>query len=609
MAFVVPAPGAEVDPDELIAWARGTMANYKVPRAVEIVDDLPVNAGGQGREGHAARPRAAGTGRDRPWTPATRRSSSSCGAATAALVADLGPRTVDDLDDDGRRGAPRRRRRSRSGWFELRGPGEDDGPLASGVEVAIVARELGGPRPTRRSSGPCVAADLARQAGLELEDGGASVVLDPHAARPRRRARRRVGRRRRGRLRGRGTRPRARRRRATTHTCRGRRCGHADAPATDLTRALAPVTAVADVVDDALDGAAGRRRRDRAEPGARRSRSRSPISSGTMEGALDTTCEYAKERQQYGVAIGSFQAVQHLLAEARVLVEGSISVAQYAAWAVDALPPAEALEAGVGGQGVLRRAPPAPCARPPSRCTAGSATPGSASCTCTCAARCCRARCSATRATTCVRWHAVDWETTVDFDDSPEEAAFRARIRAWLADNNPGSARVVDRRRVLGPAGRVALRAVRRRVLRAHVAEAHTAATSCRRSTRSSSTRSWPRPARRPSRASATSSRASPGTAATRCATASSPADQRARPVVPGLQRARRRLRPRVVAHARGARRRRVRHRRAQGLDELLRRRRLVPAPRPHRSRRCRSTRASRRSRCRCTSPASSSGR
>ena len=26
----------------------------------------------------------------------------------------------------------------------------------------------------------------------------------------------------------------------------------------------------------------------------------------------------------------------------------------------------------------------------------------------------------------------------MDFDDSPEEAAFRARIRAWLADNNPG---------------------------------------------------------------------------------------------------------------------------------------------------------------------------
>ncbi len=77
---------------------------------------------------------------------------------------------------------------------------------------------------------------------------------------------------------------------------------------------------------------------------------------GTMEGAIDTTCEYAKERQQYGVAIGSFQAVQHLLAEARVLLEGSISVSQYAAWAVDALPPAEASDAGSVAKAYCARA-------------------------------------------------------------------------------------------------------------------------------------------------------------------------------------------------------------------------------------------------------------
>jgi alkylation response protein AidB-like acyl-CoA dehydrogenase len=33
---------------------------------------------------------------------------------------------------------------------------------------------------------------------------------------------------------------------------------------------------------------------------------------------------------------------------------------------------------------------------------------------------------------------AGDWETFVDFGDSPEEAAFRARLRAWLAEHNPG---------------------------------------------------------------------------------------------------------------------------------------------------------------------------
>ncbi len=77
---------------------------------------------------------------------------------------------------------------------------------------------------------------------------------------------------------------------------------------------------------------------------------------GTMEGALVTTCDYAKERQQYGVAIGSFQAVQHLLAEARVLLEGSISVSQYAAWAIDALPAEDALQAGAVAKAYCARA-------------------------------------------------------------------------------------------------------------------------------------------------------------------------------------------------------------------------------------------------------------
>jgi HIP---CoA ligase len=46
-AFVVPRAGHAVEPDELIAWARGHMANFKVPRLVRVVDDLPVNAGGK----------------------------------------------------------------------------------------------------------------------------------------------------------------------------------------------------------------------------------------------------------------------------------------------------------------------------------------------------------------------------------------------------------------------------------------------------------------------------------------------------------------------------------------------------------------------------------
>jgi acyl-CoA synthetase (AMP-forming)/AMP-acid ligase II len=46
-AFVVPRAGATVDADELIAWCRDEMANYKVPRSVEVLDALPLNASGK----------------------------------------------------------------------------------------------------------------------------------------------------------------------------------------------------------------------------------------------------------------------------------------------------------------------------------------------------------------------------------------------------------------------------------------------------------------------------------------------------------------------------------------------------------------------------------
>jgi acyl-CoA synthetase (AMP-forming)/AMP-acid ligase II len=47
VAFVVPAPGHELSPDAVIAWSRENMANFKVPRRVEIVDALPRNATGK----------------------------------------------------------------------------------------------------------------------------------------------------------------------------------------------------------------------------------------------------------------------------------------------------------------------------------------------------------------------------------------------------------------------------------------------------------------------------------------------------------------------------------------------------------------------------------
>lgn len=47
MAFVVAVPGASIDAEGLLAWSRQNMANYKVPRHVEVVDALPSNASGK----------------------------------------------------------------------------------------------------------------------------------------------------------------------------------------------------------------------------------------------------------------------------------------------------------------------------------------------------------------------------------------------------------------------------------------------------------------------------------------------------------------------------------------------------------------------------------
>jgi len=47
MAFVVPAIDTEVSEESVIAWCRDNMANYKVPRSVRIVDELPLNASGK----------------------------------------------------------------------------------------------------------------------------------------------------------------------------------------------------------------------------------------------------------------------------------------------------------------------------------------------------------------------------------------------------------------------------------------------------------------------------------------------------------------------------------------------------------------------------------
>lgn len=64
---------------------------------------------------------------------------------------------------------------------------------------------------------------------------------------------------------------------------------------------------------------------------------------GVMQGAVDSAVGYVRDRVQFGVPVGSFQAVQHLAADAAVLVEGARSSMWHAAWAVEALDPFAAL--------------------------------------------------------------------------------------------------------------------------------------------------------------------------------------------------------------------------------------------------------------------------
>ena len=46
-AVVVPRPGAEIDPDALLAWSRERLAGFKRPRSIDVVDALPRNPSGK----------------------------------------------------------------------------------------------------------------------------------------------------------------------------------------------------------------------------------------------------------------------------------------------------------------------------------------------------------------------------------------------------------------------------------------------------------------------------------------------------------------------------------------------------------------------------------
>ena len=259
--------------------------------------------------------------------------------AARQLTRELGPATVADLEDDTR--AKRLSAAVRdAGWLELRHDGGDGAPLASGVEACIVADALGSAVADVAFAGPLLAADLARRTGA----GGAESAAVAFAA---------------------------------TLT----------EPGVGTGRVVYAVDAASEQVDTGLvlvaDGDGyrlGQVRVDGAAEGADLTRAVRSVSAGApvadvagqsrlltqdylvewtalglaltcadlvgaMRGVLDVTVSYAKERRQFGVAVGSFQSVQHLLAEAYCLMDGSLSVALHASWAVDALPPEDALAA------------------------------------------------------------------------------------------------------------------------------------------------------------------------------------------------------------------------------------------------------------------------
>ena len=279
--------------------------------------------------------------------------------AATQVVGNLAPKTVADLDDAERR-SKFDAAVDATGWRELRAaadPAVGDAPLASGVEVGIVAEELGRTVADVAFLGPTLAAELRRLAGAPPADGPETVAFRPDLSEPATAADASLD----------GP--------ALAFDAAGATSalvlvptdggGYAlasvtlpgevhDSAVVDLTRTSLPLAAGTPVTP--VDGAAALS--DEALPRwtALGLAAASADLVGTMAGATELARAYAVERHQYGVAVGSFQAVQHLLADAFVATEGARSAALHAAWAVDALPADEALFAGAVAKAFATRA-------------------------------------------------------------------------------------------------------------------------------------------------------------------------------------------------------------------------------------------------------------
>ena len=228
--------------------------------------------------------------------------------AAARLADDLGPGSVHDLDDADRV-ARLEKAVDSTGWRALRSDG------ASAVEVAIVAEEFGRGLVDVPFLGPLLADDLLRHVGA-AGLGPYTIAVGAEAADAR------------------GA------RRALTLRQQRIFAGEIGAvvAGADLTTRYAqvrePLEPLGEVSPDVV-----------ARWHALAVVATCADLLGAARGAHAVACDYAKLRQQYGKTIGSYQAVAHPLAEGLALIEGSVSVLRHAAWAVDELPPAEAVRA------------------------------------------------------------------------------------------------------------------------------------------------------------------------------------------------------------------------------------------------------------------------
>jgi hypothetical protein len=273
--------------------------------------------------------------------------------AATQVVDRLGMHGVADLDDR-ERAAKLDAAVTASGWRDLRTATDDGAPWASAVEVALVAEELGRGLADAAFLGATMAAELRRRAGAPDGDGSETVALTADLGQP---ASAEDGRLPAG---------------AVAFDASGADAalvlvsgpdgfsiGAAELePAgagADLTRPSARVRAAGAV--HAVDRQSRLLQPD--DVAAWRSLGLAATSAdlvGVMRGALALTTDYARQRRQYGTAIGSFQAVQHLLADAFVAMEGSRSIALHAAWAVDALAGPDALAAASAAKAYCARA-------------------------------------------------------------------------------------------------------------------------------------------------------------------------------------------------------------------------------------------------------------